>query len=98
MLETGLAIIALKLPTIWGLITRTPIKSVLSKLRNMMSLTIRTSHNDRPAYNEISNLPKAWKGSKQDDRTTKLLPQPRHFVTIVVGDLRGEEIHLSKPR
>ena len=78
MLETGLAIIALNMPSIWGLRSHAPVENFLRSLRGLTSLHSVTSYREQGQYNGSKWGSRARKEFSHIDQDTELIVNPKH--------------------
>ena len=72
MLETGLAIIALNMPSIWGLRTHAPVETFLRSLRSLTSLHSLTSHREQRSYSDVNRSRRTRKEFNHLDQDIEL--------------------------
>ena len=75
MLETGLALIAINLPSMWGPTSHISIDSVLRFVRSLLSVHSRDSSGSSRHYNCIKNQSYRRKNSDTGSQNVELVPQ-----------------------
>ena len=97
MLEIGLAIIALNLPSVWGLISELPVESILRSVRSIISLSSNTSHSNSRSYAELGGPPKMRKGSIPTSLNIELVPRTQRegFNTLHGAEQSSQHTELD---
>ena len=77
MLETGLAIVALNMPSIWGLRTHAPVETFLRSMRSLISLNSITSRREQNSYNNGKWSLRTHKDFSHIDQDIELVPDTK---------------------
>ena len=75
MLETGLALIAINLPAIWGLTSHISIDSVLRSVRSLLSVHSRDPSGSSRHHSGVKNHSYRRKNSNTSSQNVELVPQ-----------------------
>lgn len=91
MLETGLALIAVNLPSIWGLISHTSVNSFLGSFKSLLSIRSKTSNPDSRQYVGLQNKRHRRKSSADTSQDIRLVPSAgnAHIDTSATRDLES---------
>ena len=91
MLETGLALIAVNLPSIWGLVSHSSVNAVLTSLRGLLFLDSKDSSGVSRRYTGLDNEWHTRKSSTETGQNIRLTPNSRNaqINTSAMRDLEG---------
>ena len=91
MLETGLALIALNLPSLWGLISHFSLKSILRSVGSLLSVRSHASGNNSRCYAGLEDPPHVGGSSKAASQNIELIPPGGRakFTTAATRDLQS---------
>ena len=92
MLETGLALIAINLPSIWGLTSRISIDSVLRSVRSLLSIHSHDSSGSSRRYNDLNDDSYIHMNSDAGSQKMELVPQvgSSELNTAITGKDKSE--------
>lgn len=88
MLETGLALIAVNLPSLWGLITQGSVRSTLRSLRSLLSINSHSPENASRQYVGLTEQSNPRKKPYPGSQSIELVPQKGRgeFETAITRD------------
>ena len=92
LLETGLALIAINLPSIWGLTSHISIGSVLRSVRSLLSIHSHDSSGSSRRYNGRSDDSYLHMTSDTASQNVELVPQVGSSMlnTAITGKVKSE--------